>query len=97
MHHKFSKSTLFIFIFIGFQYLTAQVSDWKLSELLSKQDYWELNKQYPSLKKQASEQYQLFIEAYLNYFSISPNSLLKTFGNGLLFILIGFLKTIKLL
>jgi hypothetical protein len=50
----------------------AQQSDLKLKELLSKQDYFALNEQYPLLKKYASKQYQLFTESYLNYFFNKP-------------------------
>jgi hypothetical protein len=44
----------------------------KLNDLFAKQDYWTLNEQYSVLKKQASKQYQLFTEAYLNYFFNKP-------------------------
>jgi hypothetical protein len=52
----------------------AQQSDWKLGDLLSKQNYFYLNEQYPLLKKQASKPYQLLTEAYLNCFFNNPTA-----------------------
>lgn len=72
MRFRFFKLVFLILFVVSFQHLTAQTSDMKLYELFNKQDYWELNKQYPLLKKQASEFYQLFTEAYLDNFFNRP-------------------------
>jgi hypothetical protein len=72
MYIKFLKSILFIVFITQSYFLSAQNADMQLRELMGKEDYFALNEQYPLLKTQTSEPYQLLTEAYLNTFFNNP-------------------------
>jgi len=72
MYFSFLRFVLLVLFMIDFRHLVAQESDMQLYDLFSKQDYFTLNEQYPLLKKQASKQYLLLTEAYLNHFFNKP-------------------------
>jgi hypothetical protein len=66
------KIVLTITLMLCSSFLMAQRSDLQLNDLFAKQDFFELNKQYSLLKKQASEQYRLFMGAYVNSYFNKP-------------------------
>jgi hypothetical protein len=66
------KTVLTITLIVCSSFLMAQRSDSRLNDLFAKQDFFELNKQYPLLKKRASEQFQLFMGAYVNSYFNKP-------------------------